>query len=449
MSDRKMKKYAYQKRSRTSFHLYIQNNHGMTLVEVLMALLIMSIVLGAMGSIYLVSMKYIDTYTSKRQTKLMIDTTLDAMLNRLTYATQIYISDTPFVPADWEGKACYYYKFDNCREEGKGGVVSTEDMEALFDSSLYDNGYLHCIIDFDNHNSSSKQKNLFIQLSFYNHKGELVYKRDRQIDIMNMTYGDTDISGMKGENKEKDLYIYYRKDVEVTGYEEEIGNIFLQLYNRYTRENPDYYKNFTLNTTISCEDNESIKIGPVNSRSGTIMWQYRASHLAIKPEQNWGLTIHEENRDKSLLIIENERLQNWGIESLNGKQTAMKENVFYMLPYHFVNISERLDILYYVENTWEFEGEVMGRTRQTQLIYNNEEKKWYYLKIGAGQRCVSLTADGIEYEGFPVKEGVRLQYTYLDEKGSTLKKEAVIMSSVQIKMFFKTFGEPLSEMKNR
>ncbi len=77
-----------------------------------MALLIMSIVLGAMGSIYLVSMKYVDTYTSKRQTKLMIDTTLDAMLNRLTYATQIYISDTPSVPADWEGKGCYYYKFD-------------------------------------------------------------------------------------------------------------------------------------------------------------------------------------------------------------------------------------------------------------------------------------------------------------------------------------------------
>ena len=437
MGDRKFKKI--KKKSKSNI-----NNSGMTLVEVMVALLIMSIVLGAMGTVYLVSIKYVDTYTSKRQTKLMIDTTLDTLINGLTYATQIYISNTPAVPAEWEGKTCYYYKVDNYQEDGKCGTVSTENMEALFDPELYQNGFLHCTVDFDNHTSQNSQKNLLIQFEFCNQKGEQVYTRNRQIDVINMTYQNSNISGTKGENAGKDLYIFYRKDTEMTGTREDaLWNVFLQLYDKYTKGNSDYYKNFILNTTIPCDANSNIKIGPVYSRHGAIMWQYRASNLTLEPEQNWGITA-ETKRDESLLIVDGEKLKNWGIQNLNGKQVSMEENTFYMLPYHFVNTTERLDMLFYVDDTSEFDKEQAGHIRQTQLIYNNEEKKWYYLKIGAGEKCTSLKAGNIEYSYFPIKEGVNIQYTFLDESGNSVTKETVIMSSVQIKLFFKTFGEPLS-----
>lgn len=200
---------------------WIKNQKGMTMVEILVAILIAAIVIGAMGTVYLTSVCYVRHYGSARQVKMMVDGTLNVLVENITCATEICISDSADPPAGWEVLDTRYFKFEDCSREGQCGVISTERLDELFGTDFFDKGRLLCTLDYENAvNQQSDEplpegetggKNLHITFTFFDAEGTVIYIRDREVDIINLTAWGRDITGTAGSNDGKDLYLYYQK----------------------------------------------------------------------------------------------------------------------------------------------------------------------------------------------------------------------------------------------
>ena len=174
-----------------------KNQQGFTLVEILSGLVMMTIVLASLGGIYLYAMQYVDQYASKREIKLIVDSTLDIFVEGITYATDIYVSDSNTLPDGWEEAETKSYHFEGLDGEGACGTVSTSEAGVMFDPMLYADRYLVCKLEYDNQvnqisdaplaDDELSMKNMIITFEVYDEYDELIYIRNREVELLNLT----------------------------------------------------------------------------------------------------------------------------------------------------------------------------------------------------------------------------------------------------------------------
>lgn len=431
-----------------------QDNRGMTMVEILTALVIVVMLMSVLGYIFLSSMDYMTYFGGKRNEKLMADSILEYFTDSVSMATDIYLTDTLKTPDGWDEAESAYICFGS---QAEGGIVSTNTLDSYFSKELYENRTLSCTLSFDNEvdnaeNTGGKNRTVTVSLQFYDGNGELVYKRNRVVNVVNMTYFRENIAGTKNSveleqktevnNTDAPLYLYYKKTPnDGSEYKEsEIWQIFQKLYYDNTALDPDMYLTFPEGTKIATEGTVTKTIGPVAQRHGLLMWQFRASNEKVYEGQDWG-NLKTAQQNHALMEMDPERFSNWGITKLNGIDVTSRK--FYMVAYHYVLNQEKCDVLFYVYDSYYFDNLESGKPRVTQLIYNNEEDTWYYLPIGGDALCQSITRGYNSFKGLPIDEDKELTYVIKNGEKST-KYTTTFTSSYQIKLFFKKYGTALT-----
>ena len=442
------------------------NNKGMTLVELLTALVIVSILMVVMGYIFFSSMNYMTYFGGKRNIKQMTDSIMDYCKTSLTTATSICIRDEEITPEGWDEDDTDYICFKNSAD---GGMVHTKTISDFYGKSEYDGGKLVATIQYNNSvrpdtETGDTRRTVTISFKFFDQDGALVYKRTRDLDIINLSNRQKDITGeinhtqLQQEtavsNQDKDIYVYFTKKQFSEFKERDICTIFEDIFKQFTKDDKDFYKNGTLvNKYIDINGNgvrQKTNVGPVCNAHGQIMWQFRAMPNNVEDYQDWfgdwNTGSGTDLKNQSLLTMDSKRLADWGIPSLNGK--SITSQTFYMVPYMYVNNTEKLDIIYYVYTTYYFDNILAGNPRRTQLIYNNEEDEWDYLPVGTSNANIThiYMSDhedkSKEVNAFPVDAGTVV--TYRVKVGEVERTYTMtIDSSYQIKMFFKKYGKKL------
>ena len=156
------------------------NNKGMTLVEIVVALLIASIIMTITGGILVNSLGYFDTTTKKSLDKQTLDGVLDFISNEITYATDVRVSNTKPDDRDWH----YLYVLKNDKNKGR----LYRDGKAVFDDDYYINNR---DLQMDVRGFTTNGYRLDLTLKYLNGTEE-VYSTKNTYELVNFNINTTD-----------------------------------------------------------------------------------------------------------------------------------------------------------------------------------------------------------------------------------------------------------------
>lgn len=408
------------------------DHRGMTLVELLVGIVITTIALTVVGSIFLSSTDFFEHYTTKKEAKMVLDTIYDNVEGQVMYATDLVVSYDEAAPSGWTDTEDHWIGFAPYDNQG---YFSQKGLEDVYGSEFYLRGSVLAKISYAN----DAKKKLSLSLSYQNGDGEILYDRNRTVDILNLSSFSVDIQGQKeASNETKKLYVHYRKNPQAVitiadTQEEKVWQTLLRIFQETTVSDKEFYKKLA-------ERNPGTppgigKNGTCGHNYAYLPWQYRADPQG----NNW--TGGESGQ--YFLEVPRERLREWGIESLLDAQPAGVTELF-MVPYHYVSNTAECDLLLYAYGSYYFDNETTIK-RGTNLVYIQEEKAWYYFKVnetaGTKGTCTSLKYYNQNQKAFPVYAGTNITYT---DSVDGREKNVTISSSFQIKLFFKQYGKKVS-----
>lgn len=421
----------------------------MTLVEIVVSMVILMIILSTLSGIYLVSMNYMQEYSSKRTGKMITDNLMDLFLDNITYSTEICIVESSSddgkttIPDGWEEANTNWLSFAPESEDGRLGYTTTPD---IYGDEYYKEGTIRANVSYDNKADDAQgTKNLNIHMDYIDYSGEVKYTRDRTIDVINLSWFNKDITGVETtDNSSKYIYIYYKHEPQVVSEDKTYSDVyalwlsFKDIYDKNTADNPEYYSKSNIKTQVYNEDGTNI--GTAYNRWSLIGWQYRGSKL----NPNYWTSGTDPKRVQEFMILDNEKIANAGLsDAFSSSKT------WYLLPYHYYSNTNQCDMLFYVKDGYTFDNLARNKAFSSNLIYNNEEDKWYYFKKGvtSGTRgtCKTLMYNNASVDA-PVVYGDKADgtatnlMTYTDNVDGEIHT-ATITSSFQIKRFFKQYGE--------
>lgn len=439
----------------------MRNNKGMTLVEVVVTMIILSIIMVALGGVYLSSMENLSHYSDKRTSKMVLDTVSDFCVDNLTYATDVTVAcmdtipenvDDMEIPVGWTREETKWITF---KKFSDGGRIGFKGIDDIYGDEYYSKGSLDVSITYVNANteedSNTKgsdvltKKNLNFNIGYTDSDGNRTYERDKTLDIINLSWFDKDISGDSGlDNSTKNIVIFYRQSenkINTSGQSEELRlwTVMNSIFETTVAKDRDFYTLHVPQYIIS--DVDGSQVGPINNDHGCLGWQYRASDQGGSWKAGY--------RVEEFMILTDDKLDELGLtDKIDSSKT------WYLVPYHYVKNTEKCDILFYVHDTYFFDNESNQsggkQSRLTNLIYNNDEDRWYYFKLnetsGTRGTCTALWINGVAQTGLRPDANYESKnvITYTDDY-SDERHVVEINSSYQIKQFFRQYGVPITK----